>query len=106
TINNNGIMEKYNSIITDNTINKKNKNKKKFVPPTIKEIENYCRQRKNNVNAKRFYDYYAAANWKDSQGKPIKNWKQKIIAVWEKKKSVKTEKKLKNGEDFYMKLSK
>lgn len=64
---------------------KENKRKeyKSFTPPTLEEISEYCQQRNNNVNAKRFYDYYSSANWKDSKGEPVKNWKQKMIAVWE-----------------------
>ena len=55
---------------------------KEFIPPTLEEVEQYCRERKNNVNAKRFYDYFDAAEWVDSNGKPVRNWKQKII-TWE-----------------------
>ena len=58
---------------------------KTFIKPTLSEIEDYCRQRGNTVNCKQFFDYYNSADWKDSSGKPIKNWKQKIIAVWESK---------------------
>ena len=60
---------------------------KKFIAPTLEEVEQYCRERNNGVDAKQFYDYYSVANWKDSSGKCIKNWKQKIIAVWEKKRT-------------------
>lgn len=55
-----------------------------FQPPTLEEVIAYCEERKNNVDPQRFYDYYSVANWKDSKGQPIKNWKQKMIIVWEK----------------------
>ena len=55
---------------------------KKFTPPTLEEIRAYCLERKNNVDAKRFYDYFDASNWVDSEGKAVRNWKQKII-TWE-----------------------
>lgn len=32
--------------------------------------------------AKKFYDYYSIANWQDSKGNKVKNWKQKAQAVW------------------------
>lgn len=68
---------------------------KRFKPPTLSEIEEYCKERNNNVNAKRFFDYYETANWKDSKGTPVKNWKQKMIANWESKaKSEETEQPL------------
>ena len=63
----------------------KTKTETKNINPSLEEIKQYCIERKNNVDYKRFYDYYNSANWEDSSGKPIKNWKQKMIAVWEPK---------------------
>ena len=60
------------------------KTSKQFTPPTLEEVQAYCKERSNNVDAKRFLDYYEAAGWKDQSGKPVKNWKQKMIAVWER----------------------
>lgn len=60
------------------------KTSKQFTPPTLEEVQAYCKERNNNVDAKRFWDYYEAAGWKDQSGKPVKSWKQKMIAVWEK----------------------
>lgn len=60
------------------------KTSKQFTPPTLEEVQAYCKERKNNVDAKQFWDYYDAAGWKDQTGKPVKSWKQKMIAVWEK----------------------
>ena len=65
---------------------KKVKNEKSvFIPPTLEEITNYCIDRQNGVDAKRFHDSYQVAGWVDSNGKPIINWKQKMIQVWERK---------------------
>lgn len=81
-----------NFLPNNNSINNqedKKENKKennKFTPPTVDEIEEFCKERNNGVDAKRVYDYYSSANWKDSKGNPIRSWKQKIIAVWEKPK--------------------
>lgn len=55
-----------------------------FVPPTFEEVAAYCTERKNNVDPKKFFDYYTAGNWKDSRGDPVKNWKQKLI-TWERR---------------------
>ena len=57
--------------------------KGEFVPPTLEEIEAYCKERGNNVDAKYFYDYFTTGHWIDSEGKKVHNWKQKII-TWEK----------------------
>lgn len=64
---------------------KKNKSKKSiFVPPTLEEVAAYVKERGNSVNPQKFFDYYAANDWKDQKGEPVHNWKQKMIAVWEK----------------------
>ena len=55
---------------------------RKFVPPTLEEVKEYCRDRGSSVDAQTFCDYYAAAGWKDGSGKAVRNWKQKLIA-WE-----------------------
>ena len=60
------------------------KTSKQFTPPPLEEVQAYCKERNNNVDAKQFWDYYDAAGWKDQTGKPVKSWKQKMIAVWEK----------------------
>lgn len=64
----------------NNTSNKRVK--KPFVPPTLEEVQKYCQERKNNVDAKKFFDYFTASDWVDGKGNPVRNWKQKII-TWE-----------------------
>lgn len=64
-----------------------------FMPPKLEEVEAYCKERNNYVDAKRFFDYYSAGNWKDKDGKPVKNWKQKMIANWERNATKPIEKK-------------
>lgn len=56
--------------------------RKRFVPPTLEEVQAYCAERKNNVDAKKFHDYFTASNWYDSKGNKVKSWKQKVI-TWE-----------------------
>ena len=68
--------------INQNTKPNNKTNNKQFTPPTLEEIEEYCKSRNNNVDAKRFFDYFDASNWVDSKGNPVKNWKQKVI-TWE-----------------------
>ena len=59
------------------------KPQKRFVKPTLDEVKAYCQERGNNVDAKAFFDYYDTGNWKDAKGKPVRNWKQKVI-TWER----------------------
>ena len=74
---------KDNNININNTSNnKKEIYKERNINPTLEEIEEYCKSRNNNIDAKKFYDYYSVNNWKDIKGNKIKNWKQKII-TWE-----------------------
>ena len=56
---------------------------KRFVKPTFEEVQAYCQERNNSVDAKAFFDYYNAGDWKDAKGKPVRNWKQKVI-TWER----------------------
>jgi len=57
------------------------KNKEKEI--NIDDIKIYFLQNGYSENsAKKFYDYYSIANWKDSKGNQVKNWKQKAQAVW------------------------
>ena len=62
--------------------NTKKSSTKRFIPPTLEEVEKYCQERKNNVDAKKFFDYFNASDWVDAKGNPVRNWKQKII-TWE-----------------------
>ena len=55
---------------------------RRFEPPTVEDIRAYCQQRGNDVDPQRFFDYFDASGWVDSQGKPVRNWKQKVI-TWE-----------------------
>lgn len=58
---------------------KKSRKRSVFVPPTLEEVANYCKEKKLSVNPKEFYDYFTEGSWKDSEGKPVKNWKQKLL---------------------------
>lgn len=67
---------------------KNSKESRRFTPPTLDEVRAYCQERGNNVNPQTFYDYYTEGKWKDGSGKPVKNWKQKLI-TWERRESTK-----------------
>lgn len=57
--------------------------RKAFTPPTVDEVAAYCTARHNTIDPRHFVDYYEAAEWVDSEGKPVLNWKQRVI-TWEK----------------------
>ncbi len=77
------------------------KKAKRFVPPTEKEVAQFCKEKGYlHITPKDFIEYYAVNDWKDAYNNPVKNWKQKLIAVWGKKINSKIEKQAQNNEDF------
>lgn len=65
------------------TILKTGKKSKKFTPPTVAEIAEFCRARKNNIDPEYFYHKNNTIGWKDKNGNPYKSWKS-VIITWEK----------------------
>jgi hypothetical protein len=49
-----------------------------FKKPTIEEIKEYIEEKKLSVDAVWFWNYFEAGDWHDSEGKPVKSWKQKL----------------------------
>jgi len=62
---------------------------KRFVPPTLEEVESYCKERNNGVNPRRWYDHYQAVGWKVGRN-PMKDWKA-AVRKWEEDKPKKEE---------------
>ena len=55
---------------------------RRFTPPAVEDVESYCRERGNGVDAQRFVDFYAASGW--MRGKtPIRDWKA-CVRTWER----------------------
>jgi hypothetical protein len=56
---------------------------KGFTPPSENDVILYFRQNgfPDNIGTKAF-KYYSEADWKDSKGNKVKNWKQKMQGVW------------------------
>ena len=66
----------------DTKANKSPTKAKRFVKPTLSEIEQYCIERKNNVNAEQFFDYYESNGWKVGKNS-MKDWKA-AVRTWER----------------------
>lgn len=81
----------YRAVVPEEVASKPKKNTPKdtarpaqrFTPPTLDEVQRYCRERGNNIDTQRFYDYYAANGWVQGRGKPIKDWRA-AVRLWEK----------------------
>ncbi len=55
---------------------------KRFIPPTLTQVESYCKERQNNVIPQRFIDYYEAKGWMIGKNK-MKDFKA-AIRTWER----------------------
>lgn len=63
--------------------NRKEEKRKNFVKPTIEEIEEYCLERNNGINANAFYDFYESKDWFVGKNK-MKDWKA-CVRTWEQR---------------------
>ncbi len=55
---------------------------KRFTPPSVEEVFNYCNERCNNVDAQSFVDHYSGIGWMRGKNK-IKDWRA-CVRTWEK----------------------
>jgi len=78
SINNNKENNNINIIIKES---KKN-SYKSFTKPTIEDIKLYCEERKNTIDAEKFFDYYESNGWKVGKNS-MKDWKA-AVRTWEK----------------------
>jgi len=90
-LNNNIPSEQIKNIHKSSPIKEElNTNNKVFKKPTLEEVETYCRERKNGIDAQRFINYYTANGW--MVGKvSMKDWKA-AVRTWEQ-----IEKRKENG---------
>jgi predicted phage replisome organizer len=58
------------------------KSKKRFTKPTLEEVQAYCQERNNNVDAQRWFDYYSSNGWKVGKNS-MKDWKA-CVRTWER----------------------
>ncbi len=66
----------------DKDIEKENNKKKKFEKPTVAEVDAYCKERNNGIDAEAFIAFYESKGWLIGKT-PMKSWKSAII-TWEK----------------------
>ena len=55
---------------------------KKFIPPSVEEVREFCKERNNGIDAERFWHYYNSKGWKIGK-EPMKKWQSAVI-TWEK----------------------
>lgn len=79
----NRIVKENNTSINNININKRESKERKSPRPSLQDVEKYVEEKKLLVNAKQFFDYFEAGDWKDAKGQIVRNWKQKIL-TWNK----------------------
>jgi len=77
------INNKVNKVNKVNNKEKKIKKKPTFSPPIQSDVEKYFSDNGYKIEAgSKAWNYYDVADWKDSRGNQVKNWKQKVRGVW------------------------
>lgn len=59
----------------------------RFVPPTLEDVQAYCDERQNGIDAQAFIDFYSAKGWMIGSNK-MKDWKA-AVRTWEKRRQEK-----------------
>jgi len=62
--------------------NPTNKNKKRFVKPSVDDVRAYCVERNNKIDAEFFINHYESNGWKVGKTKMV-DWKA-AVRTWEK----------------------
>lgn len=57
--------------------------KERFKPPTVQEVQEYCNERQNGIQAYTFVNFYQSKGWKVGN-QPMKDWRA-AVRTWEQK---------------------
>ena len=61
--------------LRDNSLDtEKETKRKRFTPPTVSEVSDYCKERGSNIDPEQFVDFYASKGWMVGKT-PMKDWK-------------------------------
>ena len=71
---------------------------KRFVPPTVDEVRDYCQERGNSVDPQRFVDYYSSNGWMVGKSK-MKDWKA-AVRTWEQREKTQSRPAAKSSNPF------
>ena len=62
---------------------------KRFYPPTLDEVKQYCEERNNNIDPMAFIDFYSSKGWMIGKNR-MKDWKA-AVRTWERKRKEKSQ---------------
>lgn len=71
------------SVVEGSVGEKREEKTKRFTPPTLDEVEQYCLERANGIDAQTFIDFYESKGWMIGKNK-MKDWKA-AVRTWERK---------------------
>lgn len=57
--------------------------KENFIPPTVQQVQDYCNERQNGIQANTFVNFYQSKGWFIGKNK-MKDWKA-AVRTWEQK---------------------
>lgn len=90
--------ESVSESVSEAESNADEKNRRRFTPPTVDAVAQYCFERGNNVDPQRFVDYYTSNGWKVGKN-PMKDWKA-AVRTWEQKENPHKQTRAKNSNPF------
>ena len=78
------VMKPYHTIPyhTNNTNTDNIRQQKRFTKPTLADVQAYCAERGNSVDAQKFVDYYESNGWRVGKS-PMKDWRA-AVRTWER----------------------
>ena len=88
--------------LRDNSLElEKESKRKRFNPPSVDEVREYCNEINATISPDAFVDYYAAQGWiYGKSGKQMKDWKA-AVRNWQRREKPQEEKKPKWNEPGY-----
>lgn len=75
-------MKQLSNVEKEKDIEIEKESRRRFTPPTLEQVQEYCRERNNSVDAQKFFDWYTANGWKVGKNQ-MKDWKA-AVRTWER----------------------
>ena len=76
----------------------KHRERKRFSPPSLAEVTEYCNERSNKVSPQQFIDFYESKGWMVGKDK-MKDWKASV-RTWENRDKAKEQQKVSKSLDY------
>ena len=68
----------YSNNIFNETVNRDIVIEREFIPPSEREVKDYCKSKDIDIDIDNWFTYYRKNNWKKSSGEKVTNWKLTI----------------------------